>query len=176
MPQVAPYSGAMLAIVARSASGKRGQAVAVELDELADDPLLAEHLGDGQHQVGGRRPFGKRARELEADDLRHQHRDRLAQHRRLGLDPADAPAQHAQAVDHRRVRVGADQRVGIGQQLAVAAVSRRRGEDHAGEVFEVHLVDDAGVGRDDPEVLERVLAPAEERVALAVAAGIPARR
>ena len=29
-------------------------------------------------------------------------------------------------------------------------------------------MDDAGVGRDDPEVLERVLAPAEEGVALAV--------
>ena len=56
--------------------------------------------------------------ELEADDLRDEHRDRLAEHRRLGLDPADAPAEHAQAVDHRRVRVGADERVGIGERLA----------------------------------------------------------
>ncbi len=42
-------------------------------------------------------------------------------------------------------------------------------EDHAGQVFEVDLVDDPGVGRDDAEVVERVLTPAEERVALAVA-------
>ena len=41
-------------------------------------------------------------------------RHRLAEHRRLGLDAADAPAQHAQAVDHRGVRVGADERVGVG--------------------------------------------------------------
>ena len=42
-------------------------------------------------------------------------------------------------------------------------------EDDAREVLEVDLVDDAGVGRDDAEVVERVLAPAEERVALPVA-------
>jgi hypothetical protein len=39
---------------------------------------------------------------------------RLAEHRGLGLDAADAPAEHGQAVDHRGVAVGADQRVGIG--------------------------------------------------------------
>ena len=52
--------------------------------------------------------------ELEADDLGDEHGDRLAEHGRLGLDAADAPAEHAQAVDHGGVAVGADQRVGIG--------------------------------------------------------------
>jgi hypothetical protein len=42
-------------------------------------------------------------------------------------------------------------------------------EDYAGEVFEVDLVDDAGVGRDDGEVAESGLSPAEEGVALFVA-------
>ena len=41
-------------------------------------------------------------------------------------------------------------------------------EDDAREVLEVDLMDDAGVGRHDAEVLERVLAPAEERIALAI--------
>ena len=59
------------------------------------------------------------------------------------------------------MRVGADQRVR--ERLAVARL------DHAREVLEVHLVADAGVGRHDREVLERRLAPAQERVALAVA-------
>ena len=59
-------------------------------------------------------PSRQLAVELEADHLRQQHRDRLAEHRRLGLDPADAPAEHAEAVDHRRVGVGADQGVGVG--------------------------------------------------------------
>ena len=37
------------------------------------------------------------------------------------------------------------------------------------EVFQVHLVADAGARRHDAEVVERVLAPAQELVALAVA-------
>jgi hypothetical protein len=59
------------------------------------------------------------------------------------------------------VRVGADQRVR--ERLAVA------GLDDAAEVLEVDLVDDAGVRRDDLEVVERTLAPAQERIALPVA-------
>ena len=90
------------------------QARAEELDELADHAALAQHLGHGQDEVGRGRALGQLAVEPEADHLRQQHRDRLAEHRRLGLDPADAPAEHAEAVDHRRVGVGADQRVGIG--------------------------------------------------------------
>ena len=43
------------------------------------------------------------------------------------------------------------------------------GEDHAGEVLDVDLVHDAGAGRDDLEVVEGALAPAQELVALAVA-------
>ena len=40
--------------------------------------------------------------------------------------------------------------------------------DDAGQVLEVDLVDDPGVRRDDAEVVEGALAPAQERVALAV--------
>ena len=131
------------------------------LDELPDDARLAEELGHGQDEVGGGGALGQRAGQLEADDLRHEHRERLAEHRRLGLDPADAPAEHAEAVHHRRVRVGADERVG--ERLAVALL------DHAREELEVDLVDDARPGRHDLEVAEALLAPAEEGVALAVA-------
>ena len=106
-------------------------------------------------------PSGSSPAELEADDLRDQHRHRLAEHRRLRLDAAHAPAEHPEPVDHRGVRVGAHERVGEG--LAVARLH------HAREVLEVHLVADAGVGRDDLEVVERGLAPAQEGVALAVA-------
>ena len=144
---------------------QRRQAGAEELDELGDDAALAQHLGDGQHEVGGGRALGQFAAELEADHLRQQHRDRLAQHRRLGLDPADAPAEHAEAVDHRRVRVGADQRVGIGLQDAVALAA----VDDLGDVLEVDLVADPGRRRHDAEVVEGLLPPLEERVALAVA-------
>ncbi len=58
-------------------------------------------------------PVAQLAVELEADDLRDQHGDRLAQHGGFGLDAAHAPAQHAQAVDHGGVRVGADHGVRV---------------------------------------------------------------
>ena len=163
MPHVAPYSG----------EGQVGQARAVELDELSHDPLLAEHLRDRQHEIRRRRPLGEPARELHPHDLRDEHADGLAEHRRLGLDTADAPAEDAEPVDHRGVRVGADERVGVGLELAV-------GEDDAREVLDVHLVDDPGVRRDDLEVLERLLPPLEEAVTLPVARelelGVPLER
>ena len=62
---VAPYSGAMLAMVARSARLSALKPGAVELDELADHALLAQHLGDGQHQVGGRGAFRQLAVSLK---------------------------------------------------------------------------------------------------------------
>ena len=104
----------------RGAVGQRdlGDAVAVELDELADDAVLAQRLGDGEHHVGGGRARRDGAGELEPDDARDEHRDRLAEHGRLGLDAADAPAEDAEAVDHRRVRVGADAGVGVGHAVA----------------------------------------------------------
>ncbi|SIJ26927.1 Uncharacterised protein [Mycobacteroides abscessus subsp. abscessus] len=143
----------------------RGHALTVELDELADDAVLAEHVGDREDDVGGGHARGDLPGELEADDARDEHRDGLAEHRGLGLDAAHTPAEDAEAVDHRRVRVGADERVGVGAEHSVDLTRH----DDAGEVFDVDLVDDAHAGRHDLEVVERGLAPAEELVALAVA-------
>ena len=143
------------------------QAVAEVLDELPDDAGLAQDLGDREDEVGRGRALRKRTVEPEADDLRHEHRDRLTEHRSLGLDPADTPTEHPEPVDHRRVRVGADDGVGI--RLAVALL------DHPGEELEVHLVADAGVRRHGLEVREGTLPPAEEGIALPVAAELQRR-
>jgi len=110
-------------------------------------------------------PSGRAAGELEADHLGDDHRDRLTQHRRLGLDAAHAPAEHAEAVDHRGVAVGADEGVGKGH-LSVALGSV---PDHLPEILEVDLVADPGAGRHHPEIVERLRAPAQECVALGVA-------
>ena len=142
-----------------------GDARPVELDELAHHAELAQRLRHGQHEIGGGRAFAQLAGELVADHLRNQHGDRLAEHGRLGLDAAHAPAQHAQAVDHGGVRVGADQRVGIGDLLAID-LGR---EDHARQVLEIHLVADAHARRHGGEVAEGRLAPLQKRIALAVA-------
>ena len=51
---MAPYSGAMLAIVARSASVIVDTPGPKNSTNLPTTPSLAEDLRDGQHQVGGR--------------------------------------------------------------------------------------------------------------------------
>ena len=138
---------------------------AEELDELADDPLLAQHFRHRQDEVGRRRPLLHGAGQPEADHLRDQHRDRLAEHRRLCLDAADAPAEDGQAVDHRRVAVGPDEGIGIGDR----AVARRPVQTTLRQILEVDLMADAGPGRNDAEIVECGLTPAQEPVALLVA-------
>src|SRR5262249_54018490 len=107
----------------------------------------------------------KAASELHADHQRDQHRDRLAEHGSFGFDATHAPAKYAQAIDHGGVRVGANQRVGISGALAVCFVHKH---DSCKEL-EVYLVDDAGIRRNDGEIAEGCLSPAQESVALLVA-------
>ena len=145
--------------------GQADDAGAEELDEFPDHALLAQHLGDRQHQIGGGRAFRQGTGQAEADDFRDQHGNGLAQHGGLGLDAADAPAQHGQAVDHGGVAVGADHGVGIGDgRLALG-----HGPDGLGQVLEVHLMADARPGGHDAEIVEGRRTPAQEFVALDVA-------
>jgi LPXTG-motif cell wall-anchored protein len=79
------------------------------------------------------------------------------------LTPEDA-----EAVDHRGVGVGADERVGI-RELRCGPVRARHRHHDAGKELEVHLVHDAGVRRHRLEVAEALLTPLEEAIALLVA-------
>ena len=140
---------------------QRRAAFAVELDELADDLGLAQHLGDGEHQVGGGARRVQLALQVHADHVRRQEIHRLAEHAGLGLDAAHAPADHADAVDHGGVAVGADQRVGIVDAVLLVHAAR--------EVLQVHLVHDADARGHDLEGVEGLHAPFHELVALFVA-------
>ena len=155
----------MFAIVARSGSVRLERPSAVELHELPDHALLAQHLGDGKHQIGRRRAFRQSAMQLEADHVGNQHGKRLAEHGGFGFDTSDAPAEDAQPIDHGRVRIGSHQRIGISGQAPVGCAVA----DHAGQIFEVHLVADTDVRRDHCEILKSVLSPAQELIALHVA-------
>ena len=154
--------------------GQGLEAGAEELDEFADDALLAQHLRHGEHDVRRRHAFAHLAGQFEADDFRQQHGLRLAEHGGFGLDAADAPAENGEAVDHGRVRVGADQRVGIGEVHRHGLAARRLvfllpRPDRLGEIFGVDLMADAGAGRHDAEIREGALAPFQEAVALLIA-------
>ena len=122
--------------------------------------MLPEHLSDPQDEVGGGRAFCELAGELEAHDLGQEHVDRLADHRRLGFDPADTPADDAEPVDHRGVRIRPDEAV----RIEVSAIV----PGDLGEVLEVDLVHDAGRRRHDAEVVEGRLTPLQELVAFLI--------
>ena len=129
--------------------------------------MLAEQLGDPQHEIGGGCPFGEAACEPESDHFREEHVDRLAHHRGLGLDAPDSPAHDAEAIDHGGVAVGPDQAVRV-EPLPVVP-------DHLGQILQIHLMDDPGGGWDHPEVGEGGLTPLEELVTLLVALELLAR-
>ena len=140
---------------------ERGSAGSEELNELADDLRLAEQLRDGERDIGGGDAFTDRAGEMNAHNIRREEVNRLPEHARLRLDAAHAPADDAETIDHRGVRIRAHECVGI---INVAG-----GEHALGEIFEVHLMHDADAGRDDLERVERLHAPLEELIALTVA-------
>src|SRR5438552_5577394 len=103
--------------------------------------------------------------QFEADNLGDQHRKRLTEHCTLGFDSSDTPADHTEAIDHRRVRVRTHERVRIGDAAAVLLVD----VDGASKVFKIHLMDDAGIGRHNRAVAERLLSPLQKDVSLAIA-------
>ena len=137
------------------------RAGAVEFDEFADDTELAQLLSDFENEVSRGDAFFERSGEVNADDFRHEEGHRLAEHARFRFNAAHAPTNDAEAVDHRRVRIGADERIRVIHAIFL---------QHAlGEVFEVHLMHDADAGRHDFEGIKGLLTPLQELVALLVA-------
>ena len=66
-----------------------------------------------QREIGRGDAFAQRAGHVHADDFRREKINRLPEHAGFRLDSAHAPTDDAEAVDHRGVRIGADERVGI---------------------------------------------------------------
>ena len=109
--------------------------------------------------------FRQAAVKLESNHFGNQHRKRLAEHGGFRFNAADAPAKNAEAIHHGGVRIGADERIGEGLQRYCHSAWK----DHASEIFDIYLVADAGVRRNDFEIAENLLSPAQESVALDVA-------
>lgn len=132
-----------------------------EFHELADHLGLAQHFRHGQHQVGGRDPASHCAGQVHAHHVRGQKINRLSEHAGLGFDAANAPADHADTVDHGGMAVGSDQRVGVVDAVLLV---------HAAcQVLEVDLVHDANAGRHDLESVKGLHPPLHELVALVIA-------
>ena len=150
--------------------GKRCHAGAEAFHKAAHHAAFAQHLRERQRHVHGRHALGQVARQPHANDAGHERRDGLAERGRLRLDAAHAPTEYADAVGRGRMGVSAHQRVEVNHGGAVGArKAGRRLHDHAGELLDVQLVADALPRRHDAHILEGLLGPFQEVVALAVA-------
>ncbi len=93
--------------------GQARGALAVKFDELAHHLAGAQHLGGVQRQVRRGDAFAQRAAQVDAHHFRRQKVHRLSEHPGLGFNAADSPANDAEAVDHGRVRIRADEGIRI---------------------------------------------------------------
>ena len=76
-----------------------------------------------QHEIGRGHPFAQLSGHVYAHHFRRQEVNRLSKHSGFRLNSAHAPANYTETVNHRRVRVGADERVG--KVDVVAAIGDR---------------------------------------------------
>src|ERR671919_365390 len=87
--------------------------------------------------------------------------DRLAQHRGFSFNATDAPTSDSQPIDHRGVRIGADERVRVTDSLFFNYTLR--------EVFKVDLMADAQTRRHDSKCVKCLPAPLQKLIARMVA-------
>src|SRR5437867_2873406 len=85
----------------------------MKLDELADDLCLTQHLRYGQNQISSGNTFAQLAAQVHTDNIGRQEINWLAEHGGFGFDTAHTPTNDAEPIDHRCVRVSADQTIGI---------------------------------------------------------------
>ena len=151
----------------RRAVGERecGRAFAIEFHKLTNHFRGAEELGNMEREIGRGDAFAKLIREVHAHNFWGEEIHGLAEHSCLGFDATNTPTDNTQTIDHGRVRVSTDERVGIIDHT----VCVWSGKHPLREILEVHLVNDADTGRHNAEGLECLLSPFEKLVPLAVA-------
>jgi len=131
-------------------------AVAKELDELVDDPLFAKDFSNTEHQIGCGRTRSQASCEFHTDDFGCQHIKGLPKHIRFGFDSSDAPTQNSQSIDHRGVRIGTYEGVGIGNRAGMVFALK----NNLCKEFQVDLMHNSGVRWHHAEVRKSLLSPA----------------
>jgi hypothetical protein len=166
MAAVAPYSGAMFEMVARSPMVSRGT-FAVELQVGADDLLLAQEFGQGQHHVGG-----GDARLALPVSLTPTISGRRIHEARPSITFSASRPPTPMAITPSASTCGVCESVPTqvsGKATPLCVVDHRR------HLLQVDLVHDAVARRDHVHVLEGLLGPVDEVEAVFVAAIFDAR-
>ena len=144
------------------ANGEAARPFAVKLQIAAHHFLLAQELGQGQHDIGGGNALWALAAQLHPNDLGQAHPRCTAQHDVFGFEAAHADSDHAQCIHMGGVAVRADQRIWI--CFTIDSM------DHRAHALQIDLVHDAVARWNHFHILERALAPVDEVKAVLVAA------
>ena len=156
MPQVAPYSGAMLAMVARSASGSAARPGPKNSTNLPTTPFLRSICVTVSTRSVAVAPSGSWPCSLKPTTCG------------ISIDTgwpsmaasASMPPTPQPSTPRPLIIVVCES---VPTSVSGYAAPFSLHEHDAGQVFEIDLVDDARLRRHDLEVAKRVLAPAEER-------------
>ena len=159
-PHVAPYSGDMFPIVARSASGSVSRPCPKYSTNFPTTPVSRRICVTVSTRSVAVAPSGSAPVSRNPTTCGTSIEIASPSIAASASIPPDAPAEDAEPVDHRRVRVRPHERVRERDPVALV--------DDTCEELEVDLVDDPRARRDDREVVERALTPAQECVALAI--------
>src|SRR5262249_16498121 len=141
--------------------GQSGRPFTVVLDKLADDVGFAQQLRQMQYEIGGGDAFTQRTTQMHAHHVRREEINRLTQHASFRFDATHAPTDNSEAIDHRGMRVGTDERVGVIYSVFF--------QHAASEIFQIDLMNDTDTGRNDFETVKRLHTPLEELVAGTIA-------
>src|SRR5215510_16321074 len=98
---------------------------------------------------------------MDADHVRSQYVDRLAQHRSLGFDSTDSPTDHAESIYHSRMRIGPNQ--------CVRKINPIFTDRDFGQILEIDLVANTDSRRDHAEAVKGLHTPFQEFITGAVA-------
>ena len=121
---------------------------------------LTEHVGASEDEISGCRVRWQISHKFKAYDFGKYHRNLLTEHDRLSLNASDTPTNDTKSIDHGRVRVSANNGIGVEDTVLL--------KDYPGEPLKIHLMYDTVSRWDDSEVLEGFLTPLEEGKALFV--------
>lgn len=140
--------------------GKLLDGITEELNKLANDSTLTEHLHDSESQISGSGLLGELSGKSESDNLGKYHGDGLSEHDSLSFDTTDTPSGNTETVNHSSVGIGSDDGVRVEEVVSV--------HDDTSEVLQVDLMDDTRARRDNLEVVEGLGSPLQELEALSV--------
>ena len=147
----------------RHRHGLRGRAE--KFNRTVGNLRQAQALRHQQHQVGRPDQRCRHAGEPYAHHLGQGKGVGMAQQGSFGINATHAPAQHAQTIDHGRVRVTPNHKVGEGPLNPLVGGAGHDG----GDALQIDLVNDAAAWRENAQAAKRLLRPAEKGIAFGVA-------